>query len=572
MPALVLLFGLAILLAQRSDSGKISAFHSWARVGYGIGKICLLAIPLQWPIDLVQGAEPAAMSAKAVWLICIIRTLQLFLITTGAFDMIIGVRGLLGLSTQEMHQTPARSSSFRNLWSRWLPAFESSLFPSPWQHLPCLLFIAALSLLSRGSWAGAGVWIVTHVLWIYLESLRGKSLWAPLPLPIQVACNLVLLVVSQVLLVSPNWNSALFHLHLMFQSQEPSLYSLFLEKRLTTPWLQTHIALAMLSVLALPRLNGLLALPVKTWKVIGIIIAGLSVLFSFRQNEATPDALRQCIQWPVSYFWGEGNSCVHQGYDGWLFDQEELNVRTQQRMSPRLGDQLPDWVKTQEKAGTQVTLIPLPAKLAMHPEQFLRAEYFTAAQPLGLKPKLDQLAQAGATVLDPAKLLWDGKNKRPTYYASDSHWTFETMKEVASMTAKHVRQQHVNLCGQETPLISATILERETAGDLAYELLPLYPAHLFGTETAQLVSIKGLIPDANSPVLIAGGEALDVFEKAELSFGNDAGEPQHSGFATQLAVLLGRSVSVASETDLDSLQKKAVGKKLLILLIEADDL
>lgn len=128
MPALVLLFGLAILLAQRSDSGKISAFHSWARVGYGIGKICLLAIPLQWPIDLVQGAEPAAMSAKAVWLICIIRTLQLFLITTGAFDMIIGVRGLLGLSTQEMHQTPARSSSFRNLWSRWLPAFESSLF------------------------------------------------------------------------------------------------------------------------------------------------------------------------------------------------------------------------------------------------------------------------------------------------------------------------------------------------------------------------------------------------------------------------------------------------------------
>lgn len=105
----------------------------------------------------------------------------------------------------------------------------------------------------------------------------------------------------------------------------------------------------MLSVLALPRLNGLLALPVKTWKVIGIIIAGLSVLFSFRQNEATPDALRQCIQWPVSYFWGEGNSCVHQGYDGWLFDQEELNVRTQQRMNPRLGDQLPNWVKTQEK-------------------------------------------------------------------------------------------------------------------------------------------------------------------------------------------------------------------------------
>ncbi len=572
MPVLLLLGGLAIFLARRSEAAAVHRLTSWAQIGYGLGKICLLAIPLQEPIDLVQNAEPAAISSKAVWLVCIIRTLQLFLLTTGTFDIITSARALLGLCTQEMHHAPARSSSFQSLWSRWLPSFQTSRFASPWQSLPCLLLIATLSLLARASWAGAGVWILIQALFLYLESLRGKSLWAPLPLPIQVACNLVVQVVSQVLLISPTWDTVVFHGNLMFQTSAPSLYSLFLDKRLTTPWLQTHVALAMISVLALPRLNSLLALPLKTWKVTGIIIAGLSFFLSFRQTEVVPDALRQLAQWPVSYFWEEGNARVHQGYEGWLFDKKELNVRTQQRPSPRLGDQLPDWVETQEKAGTQVIVIPLPAKLAMHPEQFLRAEYFTPAQPLSLKPKLDQLTQAGATVLDPAKLLWDRKSKRPSYYASDSHWTFETMKEVASMLAKHLRQHHAELCGQDTPLISATILERETTGDLAHALLPLNPSSLFPPETAQLVSIKGLMPDARSPVLVAGGKALEVFENAELSFGNDAGEPQHSGFATQLAVLMGRSVSVASETDLDSLQKKALGKKLLILLIEADDL
>lgn len=572
MPALMLLLGLAIVLARRAESGRISLVTSWARIGYGLGKMSLLVIPLQWSVYLVQSAEPAAISAKALWLMCIIRTLQLFLLITGMSDLVAGGRGLLGLTTQEMHHAHARSSSFLDLWGWRLPTLKSQLKHSPRKSAACLLFIAAMGLMPQASWVGVGVWLLIQGLLIYLELHRGQSLWAPLPQPIQVACNLSVLVVSQVLLLSPSLDTAYAHLSLMFQGSAASLYSLFLDKRLTTPWLQTHVLLSCISVLALPRLEWLLGLPMKTWKVLGIIIAALSLFLNLRELTATPDLLRQVAQWPVSYLWEEGNSRIYQGYDGWLFDQNELNVRTQKRPKSSLGDALHGWVQDQEKAGTQVILIPLPAKLAMHPEQFLRAEYFSPAQPLGLKPKLEQLTQAGATVLDPAKILWDLKNKRPTYYATDSHWTFETMKEVASLVAKHLRQQHPDFCGQETPLISATILERETPGDLARELLPWDTSSLFAHEFAQLVSIKGLMHDNQSPILVAGGEALNVFENANLSFGNDTGEIQHAGFATQLAALLGRTLSVTSETDLDLLKTLTSEKKLLILLIGADDL
>jgi hypothetical protein len=145
------------------------------------------------------------------------------------------------------------------------------------------------------------------------------------------------------------------------------------------------------------------------------------------------------------------------------------------------------------------------------------------------------------------------------------------------LAAKQIRKNWPVLHQADTPLINATILDRTDPGDLAQTLLP-FSESLFGMESAQLVSIRGLESDTKSPVLILGGDLLRVFEDASASFGNTGGEAQHAGFATQLASLLGRPLDVITvgnhdlHDGLKQVETRAASKKLLICLLPADEL
>ncbi len=572
LPPLVVLLLVAVATLRRTEGAEAPLkSEALGRLGYGLAKICLLVLPLEWLMHLVLQGEPQAVSGKAWWLAAMTQTCQLFLLITGAADVVAGFAGLKGWRVQEMHHAPLRAGGFADLWRRFMPGLLSQGGAAV-QCVPVLVLVAGTAALWHGTITGASVWFVLHYLLLMLEGWRRRPLLAPLATPLRVIGVLLILTVSNVLLFSTGLQEALQNWHSMFTDARPTVYSLLLDKRITSSWLQVVLVLAILVCVALPRLGWLLGLPLRTWRIIGMLLLPVCLLLALREGPRIPAVVRTASQWPLSWFFAEGSSHVHLGYDGWLFPQRELDRRTLRRKDAGLAGPLTSLAAELKARGIPLMLVAVPAKIAMHPDQMLRAEYPAAVQPPGFKALLDSLSRAGIDVVDLAPALWSRLVKAPSHYAADSHWTFETMKESAGLVARRIREKHSALYVEETPLINATILERSTPGDLALELLPLGAERMFGREHAQLVSIRGLEPDKTSPVLLAGGGLLRVFEEASASFGSGDGADQQAGFPTQLAALLGRPLDVRTDLEPPAVPLAAAGKKLVVLVVEADRL
>lgn len=570
LPPLVVLLLVAVATLRRTGgAGSPMKPEPLGRLGYGLAKVCLLVLPLEWLLFLVLHGDPRAVSGKAWWLAATAQTCQLFLMITGVADVVAGVVGLKGRCVQEMHHAPGRAGGFADLWRRLVPGLVKEAAPAV-QCVPVLVLVAGVAALWHGTITGVSVWFVLHYLLLMLEGRRRRSLLAPLPPPLRVIGVLLILTVSNVLLFSPGLQEAIQNWRLMFTDVKPTVYSLLLDKRITSGWLQSALALSIITCVALPRLGWLLGLPLLTWRVIGILLLPVSLLMAVRESVRIPGPVRAAAQWPVSWFFGEGSSRVHQGYDGWLFPRHELDRRTLRREVAGLAEPLRTLAADLKARGVPLMLVAVPAKIAMHPGQMLRAEYPAAVQPPGFREVLDSLTRAGVDVVDLAPALWGRPAGAPSHYAADSHWTFETMKAAAGLVARRIREKHPALYVEETPLINATILERSTPGDLAVQLLPFGAEKMFGLEHAQLVSISGLEPDRGSPVLLAGGGPLRVFEDASASFGLNEGVDQHAGFPTQLAALLGRPLDVRTDLEPASITRAAAGKRLVVLVVGAD--
>jgi len=573
IPPLIVLLLVAVATLKKSKPASPPTLSlALARWGFGLAKICLLALPLEWLVHLFQQAEPQAVSAKAVWMASLAQTFQIYLLFTGVADIVAGFMTLRGYSMEEMYRTPYRAGSFSGLWSQLVPGLLNGPKANAAQCLPVLVLLAGVSALWHGAIASSSVWFVLHFLLLMAEAKRKKPLFAPLPKPLQIILVLLVVVVSNTLLVVPTLVEAIGHWMVMFTDITPTLYSLLLDKRLTSNLLQTVMLFAFATCLLLPRLDWLLKMPIITWRIIGIALILPSLLMLVRENTHTPTFLRQATQWPVTWFFGEGSSRIHVGYDGWLYPRRELDRRTLKRSAPGLTDALVKLAADLKAKNQPLMLVTVPAKMAMYPENVLRAEYSAPAQPADHKANVDKLTAAGIDVVDPAPALWDRLLKSESHYAADSHWTFETMKVVAGAVAKRIREKHPALYVSETPLINASILEREEAGDLAKALLPLNSEGLFGVEQAQLVSIRGLENDPKSPILVVGNEALRVFEAADDSFGNPDGKGQQAGFTTQLAALLGRPLDERTGPEMLQLLSDTSNKKLIVVVISADDL
>lgn len=573
IPPLIVLLLVAVATLKKSKPACPPPLSlALAQWGFGLAKICLLALPLEWLVNLFQNAEPQAVSAKAVWMASLAQTFQIYLLLTGVADIVAGFMTLRGQTVEAMYRTPYRAGSFSGLWHQFVPGLIGGTKPHATQCVPVLVLMAGVGALWHGAIASSSVWFVLHFLLLMAEAKRKKPLFAPLPKPLQIILVLLVVVVSNTLLVVPNLIEAIGHWMVMFTDITPTLYSLLLDKRLTSNLLQTVMLFAFATCLLLPRLDWLLKMPIITWRIIGIVLILPSLLMLMRENTHTPTILRQAAQWPVTWFFGEGNSRIHVGYDGWLYPRRELDRRTLKRSAPGLTDALVKLAADLKAKNQPLMLVTVPAKMAMHPENVLRAEYAAPAQPSDHKANVDKLTAAGIDVVDPAPALWERLLKHPSHYAADSHWTFETMKVVAGAVAKRIREKHPALYVSETPLINASILEREEAGDLAKALLPLNSEGPFGLEHAQLVSIRGLENDSKSPILVAGEECLRVFEAANESFGNTEGRSQQAGFTTQLASLLGRPLDERTGPDLLPPATSATNKKLIVVVVSADEL
>ncbi|MES2598322.1 MAG: hypothetical protein V4662_23510 [Verrucomicrobiota bacterium] len=573
IPPLVVLFLVAVATLKRSKTlATPQRSAALARLGFGMAKICLLVLPLEWLVHLFQQGEPQALSAKAFWLAALAQTCQLQLLVTGVFDIVASFMELRGHAVESLYLTPARAGSFGGYWSQLVPGLIHGPVTKASQSIPVLVLIAGLSALWHGNIPSSSVWFVLHFMLTMAETKRKKALFAPLPHPLQVILVLLVIVLSNALLLVPHLEAGLYAWTTMFSDIKPTLYSLLLDKRLTSNLLQTVMLFAIITCVALPRLDGLLKRRTMIWRVMGMLLILPALLLLMRESARAPASIRQVLQWPVTWFFGEGNSRIHVGYDGWLYPRQELDRRTSKRRAPGLAEALMAKAADLKSAGIPIMIVTVPAKMAMYPEHVLRAEYAAPAQPADYKAIVEKLTAAGIDVVDPAQALWQRLLKAESHYASDSHWTFETMKDVAGAVAKRIREKHPALYVSETPLINASILERQEHGDLAKALLPLHSEGLFGVEHAQLVSIRGLENDRKSPILVIGHDSLRVFEAADASFGNAEGRNQQAGFATQLSALLGRPLDERTGPDVLQLLSDTTNKKLIVLVIPADDL
>jgi hypothetical protein len=577
IPVLLVLLLVAVATLRRSDKSVYSGVSALARFGYGLAKLCLLLLPLEWMQHLYANAEPLAVSAMAVWLTSLTQTCQIYLAFSAVADVCIAAAHLRGKAVKELCDAPYRAGSFTGLWQRLHFGLVRG-GASRWQLLlPVLVLVAGVSALWRGWSLALPLWLAVQMLFITLENWRGKSLFAPLPQPLRVILVMLLVCATNVLLVTPDLSLALERIALMFAGAKPTMYSLLLDKRLASNWQQTLVCLAVLVSVGLPPLAWVLQQPMKLWRVMGILLLPVSLMMTMREARKAPAMIRQITQRPVTELFGEGNSRVYHGYNGWLYPQAELDRLTLKRTKPGATESLVLLAEKLKSAGVPLLVIAMPAKAALYPANILSAEYNTPVHPPGQKARLERLRAAGIEVLDPSQALWDRLIRAGAYFQNDIHWTPETMKEVAGLAAKQIRKNWPVLHQADTPLINATILDRTDPGDLAQTLLP-FSESLFGMESAQLVSIRGLESDAKSPVLIIGGDLLRVFEEASASFGNAGSEAQHAGFATQLASLLGRPLDVITVGNHDlpdglkQIETRAASKKLLICLLPADEL
>ncbi|MEQ1749970.1 MAG: hypothetical protein ABL974_11135 [Prosthecobacter sp.] len=535
----------------------------------------MLLLPLEWMQHLYANAEPLAVSSKAVWLTSLTLTCQMYLAFSGVGDVCIAIAQLRGKAVREFCDAPYRAGGFIGLWQRLHLGLARGCKTVWVTLLPTLVLVAGVAALWRGWSLALLLWLVVQVLLIVLESWRGKSLFAPLPQPLRVILVMLVMIITNVLLVTPDLKLALDRLWLMFSAAKPTLYSLMLDKRLASNWQQSMLSIAVLVCVGLPPLGWVLQQSAKIWQVVGILLLPVSLLMALRESWMLPAMIQMITQRPVIWLFGEGNSRVYHGYEGWLFPQSELDRLTLKRVNPSATESLVVLAEKLKATGVPLFVIAMPTKAALYPANILSAEYNAPVQPPGQKAKLEQLHAAGIEVLDPSQVLWDRLIRAEAYFQNDSHWKPETMKEVALLAAKQIRKNWPALHLADTPLINATILDRTDVGDLAKVLLPLSESW-FGAESAQLVSIRGLASDPKSPVLLVGGELLRVYEDANSSFGNTSDQPQDAGFATQLASLLGRPLEVqradADKIISDNLAESAGKKKLVIFLLPADEL
>ncbi|MDB6004916.1 MAG: hypothetical protein JWR15_1903 [Prosthecobacter sp.] len=279
--------------------------------------------------------------------------------------------------------------------------------------------------------------------------------------------------------------------------------------------------------------------------------------------------VRSGVQWLLSHVLTEGNRAVYLGRDGWLFDQRGLDRLVHaKRESNEVQAGLIKLAAQLKAQDTPLLVITIPDRAALYPQQIRPGRY---ANPLRLKEEAGRLADlkaAGIDVLDVTDALWEFRDKQQVFFAQDSHWTPEAMKGVALAVNKHVREKFPRLGNTETPMINATILERADAGDLTRQLDPLHPTNLMGEEGADLISIQGIEPSSESPIVLHGGELMRVYEDAQLSFGGGGASPR-AGFATQLATLLGRSLDVRG---MPGPGQSYEDKKLVIILLPMAEL
>ena len=282
---------------------------------------------------------------------------------------------------------------------------------------------------------------------------------------------------------------------------------------------------------------------------------------SLEESSLVGARIRPGVQTVFTRIFGAGNEQVYCGRSGWLFyrpavdhltgpgflDQRELARRaadaSEWRDAPR-PDPRPAILEFRNQLaerGIELLLVPVPVKASIHPERLTRRStgIDEAIHNPSFAAFLDELADEGVRVFDPAPLLLETKNDdgEASYLRSDTHWTPRAMDLVAGRLAEEVRRI------VELPKMGTTgcVEERSPAsnpGDLVemLEMPALYPPQTIHIGAVRDATGSPWRSSASAEILLLGDSFANIYAQRELGWGTDAGLAQRLGYHLQLPV------------------------------------
>jgi hypothetical protein len=346
-------------------------------------------------------------------------------------------------------------------------------------------------------------------------------------------------------------------------------------------------------------------------------------------------ALQKHTQYLMTWFMEEGSRKTYIGHEGWLFFQPELDALTgygpvqpapfSMMKDPSVAtlkqarDCVLKFATQLKKRGIKLMLVPVPVKATIYPE------HITGDRPLerqsavtyqdevlltGEAPVFhpdegllyDALREGGVDVVDivPALLQLKEQNdmlyrrqirakmldavKREVYLHQDTHWTYDTMQQVAKALAVHIRKAYPGVAADApTAEVNPRAVTAGSYGDLVKLLGLPEGQNLFPEEIQTYVSLPDVKVDANSPVALLGDSFVNIFDDPALGFARP-GETQRlqAGFAQYLSLYLGVPLDVYAENGGGATSVRAKfaarkddevrAKKLVVWVISARDL
>jgi alginate O-acetyltransferase complex protein AlgJ len=207
------------------------------------------------------------------------------------------------------------------------------------------------------------------------------------------------------------------------------------------------------------------------------------------------------------------------------------------------------FARTLERRGIRLIVLPVPGKATVHPAQLTsRASDITPAPRNASFPAFVQaLRDAGVNVLDIAPLLATHARRvaRPMYLRTDTHWTPEAVRVVATALAE-VIGPHLSREAPQNPWRTRDT-SVSSAGDLAALLaLPSWtPVPPQQVTLTQVLTADGQPwrPDPTAEVLLLGDSYTNIYSSAGLGWGEGAGLAEH------LSLALGRGVDRFVQND-----------------------
>lgn len=282
---------------------------------------------------------------------------------------------------------------------------------------------------------------------------------------------------------------------------------------------------------------------------------------SWVQQELLPP-----VQLFLTGFLGTGNEQVVPGRDGWLFYRPAVDSLTGPGFVEDARPALLDLHRHLADRGIRMVVLPVPVKAAVHPEKLTSRPVRPPVRNVAWEGFVRFLEREGIAVLDLAPA-------RPSFLATDTHWTPDGMELAAKALADWIRAS-VPLEGRET-VWRREERQVEGFGDLA-RMLELPPGQrLFPPQRVTVRPVPDWRPDPSAEVLILGDSYTNVYSRPDLGWGTGA------GLAEQLAFHLRRPVdriavnaggAWASRQALARELDRLEGKKVVVVELSAREL